>query len=59
MHSDLSDYLLAEIAVVDVTGAIVRTNRKWEQPAKIGKLARKQQAGTTSLNVKPHPKRMQ
>ena len=26
-----------------MTGAIVRTNRKWEQTAKIGKLARKQQ----------------
>ena len=41
MQSDLSDYLLAEFAVVDATGAIVRTNRKWKQTAKIGKLARK------------------
>jgi diguanylate cyclase (GGDEF)-like protein len=41
-QSDLSDYLLAEIAVVDQTGAIARTNRKWKQTAKIGKLAQKQ-----------------
>ena len=41
MQSDLSDYLLAEIAVVNTTGAIVRTNRKWEQTAEIGKLARR------------------
>jgi hypothetical protein len=40
-QSDLSDYLLAEIAVVDQTGAIARTNRKWKQTAKIGKLAQK------------------
>lgn len=41
-QSDLSDYLLAEIAVVDQTGAIARTNRKWKQTAKIGKFAQKQ-----------------
>ena len=41
-QSVLSDYLLAEIAVVDPTGAIARTNRKWKQTAKIGKLAHKQ-----------------
>jgi diguanylate cyclase (GGDEF)-like protein len=39
---DLSDYLLAEIAVVDPAGAIVRTNRKWEQTAEIGQLVQKQ-----------------
>ena len=31
-----------KIAVVNATGAIIRTNRKWKQTAKIGKLARKQ-----------------
>ena len=41
-QSDLSDYLLAEIAVVDPTGAIVRTNRKWKQTAKIGELVQKE-----------------
>jgi diguanylate cyclase (GGDEF)-like protein len=41
-QSDLSDYLLAEIAVVDQSGAIARTNRKWKQTAKIGELAQKQ-----------------
>jgi diguanylate cyclase (GGDEF)-like protein len=38
----LSDFLLAEIAVVDPTGAIVYRNRKWEETARIGKLAPKQ-----------------
>jgi diguanylate cyclase (GGDEF)-like protein len=42
-QSDLSDYLLAEIALVDPTGAIARTNRKWKQTAEIGNLAQKQQ----------------
>jgi diguanylate cyclase (GGDEF)-like protein len=41
-QSDLSDYLLAEIAVVDPTGAIARTNRKWRQTAEIGKLGQEQ-----------------
>jgi diguanylate cyclase with GGDEF domain len=41
-QGDLSDYLLAEIAVVDPSGAIARTNRKWKQTAKIGRLAQKQ-----------------
>jgi diguanylate cyclase (GGDEF)-like protein len=36
---DLSDYLLAEIAVVDPTGAITCTNRKWKETARIGKLS--------------------
>jgi diguanylate cyclase (GGDEF)-like protein len=41
-QNDLSDYLLAEIAVVHQNGAIARTNQKWKQTAKIGKLSRKQ-----------------
>jgi diguanylate cyclase (GGDEF)-like protein len=41
-QSDLSDHLLAEIAVVDPTGSIVRTNRKWKQTAKIGELSQKE-----------------
>jgi diguanylate cyclase (GGDEF)-like protein len=41
-QNDLSDYLLAEIAVVHQNGAIARTNRKWKQTATIGKLSRKQ-----------------
>jgi hypothetical protein len=40
---DLSDHLRAEIVVVDPTGAITCTNRKWEETARIGKLS---QAGT-------------
>ena len=35
---DLSDYLVAEIAVVDQTGAIVHCNRKWKETANIGLL---------------------
>ncbi len=35
---DLSDYLVAEIAVVDQSGAIVHCNRKWEETAKTGML---------------------
>ena len=35
---DLSDYLIAEIAVVDQSGAIVHCNRKWEETAKTGML---------------------
>ena len=38
---DLSDFLAAEIAVVDPTGAIVHCNRKWKETAKIGMLAAK------------------
>ncbi len=41
-QNDLSDYLLAEIAVVHQNGAIARTNRKWKQTATIGKLSQKQ-----------------
>jgi diguanylate cyclase (GGDEF)-like protein len=36
---DLSDHLPAEIAVVDPTGAITYTNRKWKETARIGKLS--------------------
>jgi diguanylate cyclase (GGDEF)-like protein len=39
---DLSDFLLAEIAVVDPTGAITRCNRKWDETARIGMLSPKQ-----------------
>jgi diguanylate cyclase (GGDEF)-like protein len=38
---ELSDYLVAEIAVVDQTGAIVHCNRKWNETATIGLLAAK------------------
>jgi diguanylate cyclase (GGDEF)-like protein len=36
---DLSDSLIAEIAVVDPTGAIMHANRKWEETAKVGLLS--------------------
>lgn len=39
---DLSDYVIAEIAVVDRTGAIVHSNRKWQETASIGGLLPKQ-----------------
>jgi diguanylate cyclase (GGDEF)-like protein len=39
---DLSDFLIAEIAVLDLTGAIVHCNRKWEETARIGMLLPKQ-----------------
>ena len=39
---DLSDFLDAEIAVVDRTGAIAHCNRKWQETARIGMLAVKQ-----------------
>jgi diguanylate cyclase (GGDEF)-like protein len=42
MNLDLSDFLVAEIAVVDPTGAIVHCNRKWEETATIGMLLPKQ-----------------
>ena len=35
---DLSDRLVAEIAVIDQIGAIVHSNRKWKETAKIGLL---------------------
>jgi GGDEF domain-containing protein len=38
---DLSDFLLAEIAVVDPSGAIRHGNRKWEETARIGALSPK------------------
>jgi diguanylate cyclase (GGDEF)-like protein len=42
LNLDLSDFLLAEIAVVHPTGAIVHCNRKWEDTARIGLLLPKQ-----------------
>lgn len=36
---ELSDWLAAEIAVVDPSGAIVRKNRTWDETAKAGGLA--------------------
>ncbi len=38
---DLSDFLLAEIAVVDPSGTIRHGNRKWEETARIGALSPK------------------
>jgi diguanylate cyclase (GGDEF)-like protein len=35
----LADWLIAEIAVVDADGLIVRSNRKWDETASIGLLA--------------------
>jgi len=43
MEFDLSDFLVAEIAVVDRAGAVVHCNRKWEDTARIGQLSAKQQ----------------
>ena len=42
---DLSDFVVAEIAVVDATGAIVHCNRKWQETAKIGMLSPEQSGG--------------
>jgi diguanylate cyclase (GGDEF)-like protein len=39
---DISDFLFAEIAVVDPTGAITSCNRKWAETASIGMLLSKQ-----------------
>ncbi|MEA3027201.1 MAG: hypothetical protein QOF91_2486 [Alphaproteobacteria bacterium] len=39
---DLADFLVAEIAVVDATGAIVHRNRKWQETAIVGSLLPKQ-----------------
>jgi diguanylate cyclase (GGDEF)-like protein len=41
MKLDLSDFLAAEIAVIDPGGAIVHCNQKWKETAKIGMLAPK------------------
>jgi diguanylate cyclase (GGDEF)-like protein len=41
---DLSDHLLAEIAVVDSTGAITASNRKWEETARIGMLSQRRRS---------------
>jgi diguanylate cyclase (GGDEF)-like protein len=38
----LADCLLAEIAVVDRSGAVIQCNRKWDETAKIGGLSPKQ-----------------
>ena len=42
MRLNLSDFLVAEIAVVDDAGAIVHCNRKWIETAKTGGLSPKQ-----------------
>jgi predicted signal transduction protein with EAL and GGDEF domain len=42
MELDLTDYVGAEIAVVDRAGAVVHCNRKWEETAKAGGLVPKQ-----------------
>jgi diguanylate cyclase (GGDEF)-like protein len=42
LELDFADYVVAEIAVVDVTGAVAHCNRKWEETAKIGGLLPKQ-----------------
>lgn len=36
---NLSDWLTAEIAVIDASGAIVHVNRKWQTTARVGGLA--------------------
>jgi hypothetical protein len=46
---DLSDHLPAEIAVVDPTGAITCTNRKWEETARIAGLRNPARIVTASL----------
>jgi hypothetical protein len=38
LHLDLSDFINAEIAVVDAIGGIVHGNRKWDETARIGQL---------------------
>jgi diguanylate cyclase (GGDEF)-like protein len=38
---DLADYVSAEIVVVDCTGAIVQSNRKWRETAQTGGLSSK------------------
>jgi diguanylate cyclase (GGDEF)-like protein len=38
---DLTDFLVAEIAVVDPNGTIAQSNRKWDETARIGKLLSK------------------
>ena len=38
LHLDLSDFIDAEIAVVDAIGRIVHGNRKWDETARIGQL---------------------
>ena len=41
LHLDLSDFIDAEIAVVDAIGGIVHGNRKWDETARIGQLSPK------------------
>ena len=38
LHLDLSDFIDAEIAVVDAIGGIVHGDRKWDETARIGQL---------------------
>jgi diguanylate cyclase (GGDEF)-like protein len=42
LNLGLADYVLAEIAVVDRTGAVIHSNRKWDETAKTGGLLSKQ-----------------
>jgi hypothetical protein len=49
---DSSDHLLAEIAIVDPTGAIICTNRKWEETAGIGRLAQTEPYWNSSRNAR-------
>jgi len=42
VNVDLSDFIVAEIAVVDAIGAIVHGNRKWSKTARIGRLSPKE-----------------
>jgi hypothetical protein len=41
LNVELSDSIAAEIAVVDATGTIVHSNRKWHETAKVGGLSAK------------------
>jgi diguanylate cyclase (GGDEF)-like protein len=41
LNFELSDSIAAEIAVVDATGTIVHSNRKWHETAKVGGLSAK------------------
>jgi diguanylate cyclase (GGDEF)-like protein len=41
---DFADYVIAEIAVVDIQGAIVHCNRKWDSTADAGGLLRRERS---------------
>ena len=53
MQSDLSDYLLAEIAVVGGPGRLSAPIENGNKQRKSASLVKSSRAGTTSLNVKP------